>query len=75
MTEPNLSYEASYNRLDKLASMQAKRLNEMETELTKTLRELEVIIKRLSKDGDAISLQLALSSRNRLGAYLYEINK
>ncbi len=72
---PDLSFEASYNRLDKLSNMQAKRLNEMEGELTKTLRELEAMIKRLSKNGDAITLQVALTSRNRLSEYLYLINK
>nr|AKH46289.1 hypothetical protein [uncultured marine virus] len=75
MNEPDLSYEASYNRLDKLSNMQAKRLNEMEVELDKTRIELKVMIKRLSADGDAISLQLALNSINRITSYLYEINK
>ncbi len=73
--KPNLNFEASYSRLDKLSNMQAKRLNEMEGELTKTLRELEAMIKRLSKNGDSIALQIALTSRNRLSEYLYSINR
>lgn len=60
---------------NKLMTMQANRLNEIEGELTKTLRELEVMIKRLSKNGDAITLQVALTSRNHLSEYLYSINK
>jgi hypothetical protein len=75
MSDTNLSYEASYNRLDKLVNMQAKRLNEMESELTKTLREIGVMAKRLSMDGDSMSLKMALNSKNRLNSYLQKINK
>jgi Zn-finger nucleic acid-binding protein len=73
--KPNLSYEASYNRLDKLVNMQAKRLNEMESELIATLREIGVMAKRLSMDGDSMSLKMALNSKNRLNSYLQKINK
>jgi len=61
---------------NKLMTMQANRLNEMELEIgTKSLRALEKMIKHLSKSGDGEVLRMALEERNRISEYLYSINK
>ena len=60
---------------NKLMNMQALRLNEIESEMVKTLRQLEKIIKICSKEGSADVLKLALEERNRISEYLYKVNK
>jgi len=55
--------------------MQALRLNEIESEMVKTLRQLEKIVKICSKEGSADVLKLALEERNRISEYLYKVNK
>jgi len=60
---------------NKLMNMQALRLNEIESEMVKTLRQLEKIIKICSKEGSADALKLALEERNRISEYLYKVNK
>jgi len=60
---------------NKLMNMQALRLNEIESEMVKTLRQLEKIVKICSKEGSADVLKLALEERNRISEYLYKVNK
>ena len=60
---------------NKLMNMQALRINEIESEMVKTLRQLEKIIKICSKEGSADVLKLALEERNRISEYLYKVNK
>jgi len=60
---------------NKLMNMQALRLNEIESEMVKTLRQLEKIIKICSKEGSADVLKLALEERNRISEYLYKVNR
>jgi len=60
---------------NRLMNMQALRLNEIESEMVKTLRQLEKIVKICSKEGSADVLKLALEERNRISEYLYKVNK
>lgn len=76
MTDQDLSFEASYKRLDTLVNVQAVKINEMELELgIKSLRAMEKMIKHASKSGDGVLLKMLLEERNRKSDYLHNINK
>lgn len=75
MDNPETYQEKIRQCHDKLIKMQALRLNEIESEMVKTLRQLEKIIKISSKEGSADVLKLALEERNRVSEYLYKVNK